>query len=115
MSFLEYFRAAFELAKNAQSVELQRELLEMQEEYNTLRDQNIALKERVKELEASQALATDLTYRDSAYYLRGGPGEDGPFCQRCWDVDKRLVRVQIGSGSLRYCAQCQLESTRRRD
>jgi hypothetical protein len=116
MSFLDYFRTAFELAKKAQSVELQSELLSMREDYNALQEKNIELQARVKELEAAQALAADLTYREQVYYLKKPDGSEvGPYCQRCWDIDHRLVRVvghsQFGSP---ICVQCEIETARAR-
>lgn len=119
MSFLDYFKAAFDIAKKAQSVELQSELLSMREDYNTLQEKNFELQARVKELEAAQALAADLEYRQPVYYLKKENGsEDGPFCQRCWDVDRRLVRVEVfrnARGTLSaICDQCNVERMRRR-
>lgn len=117
MSFIDYFRAAFDLAKKAQSVELQHELLAMRENYNELHEQNMQLQSRVKELEEAQALAANLTFRAPAYYQRMASGEDGPFCQRCWDVDKRLVRIRIfqsGAGPRAICAQCSLQAASHR-
>ena len=118
MSFLDYFKAAFELAKKAQSVELQSELLSMREGYNTLQEKNIELQARLKELEAGQARAANLEYRAPAYYLKKDNGEDGPFCQRCWDVDRTLVRTDVftnAAGTLSaICEQCNIERVRRR-
>ena len=116
MSFLDYFRAAFDIAKKAQSVELQSELLSMREDYNTLQEKNIELQARVRQLEAAQALAANMTYRDQVYHLKKSDGsEEGPHCQRCWDIDQRLVRVvghsQLGSP---ICVQCEIEAARAR-
>jgi hypothetical protein len=118
MSFIDYFRAAFDLAKKAQSVELQSELLAMREDYNMLQEENTALKQQVRALQEQHQIQGALTYRAPAYYHQTERGkEDGPYCQRCWDVDRRLVRVKIldtHGGLQPICPQCQVEHSRRR-
>ena len=121
MSFIDYFRTAFDIAKKAQSVELQGELMAMREDYNALHEEKLGLQERVKALEEQLRVVKSLEYRAPAYYrkLENG-GEDGPFCQRCWDADGVLMRQHVSkhprTGATVYrCKQCQLEGTRRRN
>ena len=112
MSFIDYFKAAFDLAKKAQSVELQGELMAMREDYNSLHEENIDLKQQLRALQEQQQIEGTLTYRAPAYYRRAEGGkEDGPYCQRCWDVDRRLVRVSVLQSRLRvrpHCPQCNV-------
>jgi hypothetical protein len=117
VAFRDYFKDAWELAKKVQSVEMQRQLLDMQEAYNDLQQDNLSLRERVKALEDAQRMKAQVTWREPAYYLTLPDGkEDGPYCPRCWDVDQRLVRtdIRIFSGHARsICDQCTLEGKRR--
>lgn len=118
VSFIDYFKAAFELAKKAQSVELQSELLSMREDYNTMREENAALKDQVKLLEQAEITAKDLVYRSPAYYRKvAGGADEGPFCSRCWDVDRRLVRCTINlmtGEAIAMCQQCAGGNSRKR-
>jgi hypothetical protein len=118
VSFIDYFKAAYDLASKAQSVDLQRELMAMREDYNTLHEENLNLRGRVKALEEQLAVKGALVFRDPAYYLTHDDGrEDGPFCQRCWDVDRRVVRVRlvevVGGHWAGVCKQCNLEHSRK--
>jgi hypothetical protein len=118
MNFVDYFKVAYELAKKAQSVELQGELMAMREAYNALHEQDLELRGRVRELEEQLAVTGTLTFREPSYYRTQEDGsEDGPFCQRCWDVEHRLVRVKIfettGGGSAAQCKQCNIEHSRK--
>lgn len=120
MSFIDYFKAAFEIAKRAQSVELQSELMAMREDYNALHEKNIELQEKLKALEDGLRIVGTLEYRAPAYYRKLENGtEDGPFCQRCWDADRMLIRLHVTrhartGGNLYHCGQCSLERARRR-
>lgn len=119
MSFVDYFKDAWEIAKKAQSVELQRELLEMRDAYNTLVEENAGLRKELHALKEQQQKELSVRYRDNTVFSSAPDGtEDGPFCARCWDVDRRLVHVQVGTGQWgnRFvsCEQCDLERARRR-
>jgi hypothetical protein len=65
---------------------LKTQLADMQEE-------NLRLKKELQEKAASANAQPNLELRDSAYYFKG-PQDDrpaGPYCTRCFDVDKTLV------------------------
>ena len=97
---------------------VQDKLYELREENLKLLEENRQLNGDLKALQALQILAADLQFRQPAYYRKTETGEDGPFCQRCWDVDRRLVRVEMfknAFGTLTpACAQCNLERSHRR-
>jgi hypothetical protein len=90
----------------------------MRDDYNTLHEENTALKKQLSALQEQQQIQGMLDYREPAYYRRvEGGKEDGPYCQRCWDVDRRLVRIKLfksSAGPQPVCAQCQVEHSRRR-
>jgi rubrerythrin len=67
--------------------------------------------EDVKE-EAKRALAsfTDFEFRTGVYYRKGLEGaEAGPFCQVCWDRDKKPVRLhdERPSSNCWHCKVCK--------
>jgi len=50
----------------------------------------------------------DLEFRDNMYWKRTGEGaQDGPFCSRCWDVEKILVRVTCSKSYYPVCHNCK--------
>ena len=52
--------------------------------------------ESIAKLERAAAIRASLTY-DAPYYWRlEGEGRDGPFCQKCYDTDGTMMRLQKG-------------------
>lgn len=51
------------------------------------------MKERVRELETSLKKRGSTVFDSNAYWVKDGESKDGPFCQRCYDVDGTLVRL----------------------
>ena len=66
-------------------IELQAGILEMQEQIGQLQKENLALREQL-------ATAGSLTYRSNCYWRDGHP-DPGPFCSRCWDLEKQLIHL----------------------
>ena len=80
---------------------LQTELMEMQDQITTLREENAALK-RTQVL--SENLGFDATL---GWYFRNlEQGRDGPFCPTCWDDRKKLIRPV--TASLTNVATCNV-------
>lgn len=84
-------------------VDLRGEILEMTEE-------NLTLKERVRELEQQQKVISELV-REGNYYYRNLDGKKlGPFCMACWDGDGKLVNVKLmedGFTTSTVCGRCE--------
>jgi len=109
MDVLEWIKKASDLAVNARNVELQGAVLEIKREVLQLKEQNLQLRERNAELERRKV--QPVVYKQPSYFQAKEDGtEDGPFCQRCFDVDGKLVRTHDGehyiAGPYRECKQC---------
>ncbi len=83
----------------AHVMNLQTKVLEYQDQIHRLEKENEKIKQEISTRQS-------LTFRKSAYFQETENGEDGPFCQRCYDVDKNLVRLQ-DYGHVFYCQQCR--------
>jgi hypothetical protein len=110
---LYYVQASPELARKAQGVDLQHELLTAREEYDALYERNLRLAERVAELERQlRDAAGQVQYREPWYYRQVARGaEQGPFCGKCYDTRGIFVRVPLrrvgGGGEIRECPECR--------
>jgi predicted nucleic acid-binding Zn-ribbon protein len=110
---LQYVQASHEMAKQAQSLDLQHELLNAREEYDSLYEQNRRLVDRVAELERQlRDAAGQLQYREPWYYRTMPDGtEQGPFCGKCHDTRGLFVRTPLrhvgGGGEIRECPECR--------
>jgi len=89
-----------------QILEAQQELLEMQKKIQNLEKENAELKEKIK-------IKENLIYENNAYWISNEGKKDGPFCSRCWDVDKNLVRMHPDINPAYYhCPSCKAPSVK---
>ena len=87
-------------------LDVQGEALEVVEENNKLREENKELKEKLK-------IKETLVHDNNAYWIKSVEGKDGPFCSRCWDVEKNLVRLHPCGNPADYdCPDCKCGCTR---
>lgn len=49
----------------------------------------------------------NLVWESPCYWVKEGDEKDGPFCQRCYDVDHKLVRLQGGGEDAWGCHSCK--------
>jgi RNA-splicing ligase RtcB len=67
--------------------------------------------DRIRELQKKLDVRAQVKWDDPVYWIEMATGRDGPFCQRCYDADEKLVRLQ-GSGDGYYsCRVCSSSYT----
>jgi len=59
-------------------------------------------KELLKKIETKN----NMLYEKPYYWKISGDEKDGPFCQRCFDSDEKLIRLQGGNNDVWTCKQC---------
>lgn len=96
------FKGAFALAKKRKDAELSAELLELQERMLQLVEEREQLASENRQLRDQRSLAAEFEYRDNAYFRR----DDGPYCPRCWDDDRKVIRMQRHPGKVPTCPKC---------
>ncbi len=63
---------------------------------------------KIKALEEEIQLKGNIEWDGTMYWLvEDGQRKDGPFCQRCYDVDKTLVRLQDWGDGVKVCMACE--------
>lgn len=97
-------READKIPQYEQILGIQEKLLEMQSKISNLETENRALKEK---LEIKESLA----YENNAYWIIKDDKKDGPFCSRCWDVEKNIVRIKKGvtNPAFSTCPECKTQ------
>src|SRR5579871_3211338 len=95
-----------DLIKRAGDIELYRKAVHLESQIIELIRQLHSAEERVKELESTLAFSGKLTFKPPFYFSEGDPV---PYCQRCWEVDKRAVHMTRTNrvGGLYHCAECK--------
>jgi len=64
--------------------------------------------EKIQLLENQLKLKNDLKYVAPHYWLINSDEEkDGPFCQKCYDSDGKLIRLQGGNNDRWECRNCK--------
>ena len=108
MSIIDDIKSIAKTIQQADNIELyqkilnvQGEALEVVEQNNKLRDENRELKEKLK-------IKENLKHERNSYWLESDGKNDGPFCSRCCDVDKNLVRLHpCGNPAYYDCPNCK--------
>jgi hypothetical protein len=100
------YQDIMDLIKKGATYEAQEKIMELREGALNLQDENIELKKKIKELESKLEIKENLEYIKPSYWLVNGDNRDGPYCQRCYDVEKILVRLQGGKNDIWRCKSC---------
>jgi len=78
-----------------------------------LQEENVRLKQRLNEAEFKSDVARQMHFDKGIYWLRkptdDGTNREGPFCQVCYDRDRKPVRLQHLTGPQTgwFCAACR--------
>ena len=79
-------------------------LLDMQKKLQRLEKENTNLKEKLE-------IKKELKHKNHAYWIDKEGSLDGPFCSRCWDADKQLIRLHpCGNPAYYSCPNCKAGS-----
>jgi len=104
MGFIETLKDAVTLVQKTDNIDLVKQMLALQTQAQEMQAENHALRQRVGELEAILDFAKGLQFKAPFYYA---PGDQTPFCQRCWEVDHRALHLEGAWQGKRWeCAQC---------
>ncbi|WP_342432620.1 hypothetical protein [Neobacillus sp. FSL H8-0543] len=81
------------LAVGLENIDLISKLMDVQIQAYEILDENRELRLKLEDLERSEEIGSNLSYEGDLYYKKDD--NSGPYCSKCWDVDKLLVRVPI--------------------
>jgi len=102
--FAEVFKDGITPAALEKIQELRRLFVAVQEE-------NVKLRERVRQLEAANVPKYQLIFDKGVYWTVEGTQRDGPFCPACQDRNSKLVHLhytQTGTPGVYWlCKSCQ--------
>ena len=104
MNIISNAKEIADLVKKLGNVDLYRRIVELEGEIIELAGQNNLLKERNGELEHAMRKKEQLTFKSGVYWLEAG---DGPYCQRCYDANGKLIRLQSWGDDQWACFECK--------
>jgi hypothetical protein len=76
------------------TIELQERIMELREAALNAREEILALRGDLSDLKRAATDREQMTFDGSLYWRERSNGKEGPFCQRCLDVESRAVRLQ---------------------
>jgi ribosomal protein L37AE/L43A len=82
-------------------------LFYVREELIKIQDENVSQKARLKELDERLELKGRVVFERPSYWVMTEGQLDGPFCQKCFDVDSLLVRLQLNGNDTWTCLSCK--------
>jgi hypothetical protein len=77
--------------------------IEVTEVQQMLQDKDAELRELQEKLETKEQLRWEEPY----YWRLLGATKDGPYCQHCYDTDRRLIRLQGNGEGYWECKACK--------
>jgi len=93
------------ILQKAGNIDLFNKLIEIQEKVIEVMDRDLELKEENLRLKNEIATRKDLYFQNDVYWMKSDqPGEKGPYCPKCYDVDKKIVHfIQAGDPDYFRC------------
>ena len=81
-------------------------LADLKSELAEIQQQVIDRDEKIKQLEETLQTKRDLEWERPYYWLQKEGNKEGPFCQCCYDQEKKLIRLQGHQGGHWMCKVC---------
>lgn len=108
MGIIDTFKDVFTLVQKADNIELTNKIIALQTDVLAVFEENRTLKEKVRLLDDALELKVKMQFDKDAYWMGDGRTEkDGPYCSRCYDVDRKTVRMGLRFNHYFRCTQCE--------
>ena len=85
--------AISKLYENGSILAARQKLLTLEEAFLEFHEENLGLRLELRAVQESLQEKVTMKYEAPFYFLFDGGLKDGPFCQRCYDVDGKKVRL----------------------
>ena len=108
MNILDNAKEIAEIIKKYDDLPLYQRIIDLRDEIFNLREENLLLKERIKELERVLETKQKMTFRKPFYYQENDPQ---PYCAKCWEADNIAIHLDgpspIIAGPRYDCPNCK--------
>jgi hypothetical protein len=94
MGIVDQFKELAALAQKVQNIELYEKLVSFQSDMFALQEENRNLKDSIRQLQDQLNLKARVFWERPFYWVNKEGQKDGPFCQKCYDSDNKLIRLQ---------------------
>jgi hypothetical protein len=97
-----------DLIKKGATVEYQEKIMKLKEAVLQLQEENQELRKKVQELEEALSIRANLKYEPPYYWLETEGKKEGPYCQTCYDKERKLIRLQDRNDGRWTCMVCKV-------
>ena len=112
MSIVDNAKNIAELVKKYNDTELYQKIVDLSYEIFDIRDENLRLKEKISKLEKKESIEKELFFNGTYYQQKVIIDEQeiikGIFCPKCWDDEKKLMRLQGNKNDMWQCPKCKI-------
>ncbi len=109
MGYLDTLKALGNAISKTKDLKLLEKFISFQQSAMELFDENRKLKTELEILNRGKKLQGTIVYKDGVYFLRNNDKESGPYCTRCFDKDKNLIRLRMWENGYATCLECRSE------
>jgi len=107
MGIIDHAKDIAELIKKYNDADLYQKIVDLRDEIFELREDNLKLKEKIKAFEGEKKINEKIVFESTYYWLKDGEKKDGPYCQKCFDDNKKLIRLQDLKNGYWHCLVCK--------
>jgi hypothetical protein len=107
MGIIDNVKDIAELIKKYNDADLYQKIVDLRDEIFELREDNLKLKEKIKALKEEKEINEKMVFEPPFYWLKDGEKKDGPYCQKCYDDNKKVIRVQDLKNGFWNCLVCK--------
>jgi hypothetical protein len=93
MGWYEAIKDAIGVADQLRNTDLRQKLADVQMEGAKLAEENARLRQELIDLREQLQTRQDMHFRDNVYWRRRADAEEGPFCPKCLDGDRKAARM----------------------
>lgn len=110
MAIYDVLKDVVALATGSNDLELKNKVLELQNEFIKMTDENRELRDKIIELENDRILEADLEFHIDYYYRKS---DKRIFCSRCYDDEHKLISLHTYSNDgwtdrpTNFCPKCK--------
>lgn len=111
MGIIDNAREVVKVVQQIDNVELYRKILDLHSEIMKLVEENRNLKVEITRLTEALKIKESLQFQNDAYWTMkpDGTPKDGPFCSKCWDKERQLVRlIKMPNPDYSHCPSCKI-------
>jgi len=107
MGYLDTLKTLGNAISKTKDFKLLEKYISFQQGAMELFDDNIKLRAENEALKKEKKLRDTIVCKEGVYFVRENDEENGPYCTRCFDKDKNLIRLKIWDNGYATCLECK--------